>query len=67
MTTNTENNKIVILKSKKTRSPYFIFISNIKKKIYQDNPNITSEEYEKEFVKEIIRLENIQNFKHKAD
>ena len=64
---DTTNNKIIILKSKKTRSPYMVFCANIQKKIFQENPNITSEEYEKEFVKEIIRLENIQNFKHKAD
>ena len=64
---DTTNNKIIILKSKKTRSPHMVFCANIQKKIFQENLNITSEEYEKEFVKEIIRLENIQNFKHKAD
>ena len=55
--------KYSIIRKKQPLTPYLSVITTIQNKILKENPNITSIEYEKEFIKIIHNMEKTQNTK----
>jgi hypothetical protein len=55
--------KYSIIRKKQPPTPYLSVITTIQNKILKENPNITSIEYEKEFIKIIYEMEKTQKSK----
>jgi hypothetical protein len=56
--------KYSIIRKKQPLTPYLSVITEIQKKIFKENPNITDIEYEKKFLKITHEMEKQQKSNH---